>query len=379
MVEVSGDYFDVLRKGNNISILSADVSGHGVSAALVTVTIHHEFRRCVDQGMGLPEIMEALNNSIRPKLPDETYFTAQIVRVYNDQSFSLVNAGHNQLIQYNAEKQSFHQIDAPGLPLGIQRARREDYEEVFGKLNPGDLLVSYTDGITEQRDAEGEETGIERFLSWLESERRSCEERIDNYSAKDICDAVMDRWKAHVDGTARSDDTTLLVMMCNPSYYQALESYKKARHALAEKKIDRAMSYATTARELEPSLHDNLLLMAKLYYREGQYNESAQHLVDYIESSGERNAQTFFMLGNIYYKMSDFLEAKRQFKKSLSIDYSYSESSLMLARCYLRESQPPKAIKTLRQAIKSAPGNEQLKSALAALEGEGAAETKTDP
>ncbi len=238
MVEVSGDYFDVIRKGNSVSILAADVSGHGVSAALVTVTIHHEFRRCVEAGMGLPEIMEELGESIRPKLPSETYFTAQIMRIYADHTYSFVNAGHNHLIKYVHADKAFEQIDAPGIPLGIMQARREDYPETFGKLNPGDILVTYTDGITEQRNEAGEEAGLERLLYWLHEQNTKHQAQAPanwddevggSFHVNKLCNGVIDSWREFVGNVPRGDDVNLIMAMCNQHIRDAQAAFKEAR------------------------------------------------------------------------------------------------------------------------------------------------------
>ncbi len=371
MVEVSGDYFDIMRRGPSATVLLADVSGHGVSAALVTMTIHHEFRRCVEQGMGLPEIMEALGESIRPKLPEGTYFTAQIVRIYNDHTYSMVNAGHHRLIHYIAEHDQFAQVDSAGIPLGILPSRRADYPEAFGRLEPGDMLILYTDGLTEQRDHEGQETGYQRPVQWMGEARLDVAGSDNPANAQAVCDGLIQRWRGHVDGTPRGDDVTVLVAMCNPSYLQSSELYKRSRQSIAQENNSRAFTYATQAYQIEPSLLDNLLLLAKMYYREGDYNSASRYLIEYINSSGERSAQIFYMLGNVHYKAGEIAAAKSEFKRSLSVDYAYSDSSLMLARCYLKENQPLKALKTLRQACKIAPANEQLRQALANLEKRG--------
>ncbi|MCR9143408.1 MAG: SpoIIE family protein phosphatase [bacterium] len=375
MVEVSGDYFDVIRKGNSVSILAADVSGHGVSAALVTVTIHHEFRRCVDAGMGLPEIMEELGESIRPKLPAETYFTVQLIRIYADHSYSFVNGGHNHLIKYVKSSNTFEQIDAPGIPLGIMQARREDYPEVFGKLNPGDILVTYTDGMTEQRNEEGEEAGLERLLYWLHEQNAALSETGKNYQVGELCNAVVDRWKAFVGNVPRGDDVNIVMTMCNPNLPMAQESYREARKALKAGNNNRAFTHGSKAYSFEPSLHDNLLLLARLYYREQDYASTARYLEEYIETSGESGAQTLYMLGNVYYKSGEVTKAKREFKRALVIDHAFADASLMLARCYLKLKQTPKAVRILGQAIKSNPGNEQIKAALASVESQAGSES----
>ena len=367
MVEVSGDYFDVIRKGNHITLLVADVSGHGVSAALVTMTIHHEFRRCIAQGMGLPEIMEYLGESIRPKLPAETYFTAQIVRIYNDLSFSFVNAGHNRLLVFDGESASFMHMDAAGMPLGIVESRRQDYEERFGKLRPGDMLIMFTDGIPEQRDAKGQDTTLERFLYWIHTER----DKLVEYAGKDtqkLCDNVIEQWKRHVDGMPRSDDITVLMASCCPELDNAMNSFRQARKSTKEENRNRAITYALKAYEMEPSLHENLKLLSKLHYEDEDYTAAADYLARYIEVSGDANPQVYYTLGNIHFKSNQIANAKREFKRSLSLDYTFTRSSVMLARCYVRGGEIAKAMNTLKRSLKSTPGNEMLRESLATVE-----------
>jgi sigma-B regulation protein RsbU (phosphoserine phosphatase) len=67
---------------------------------LVTMAIHHHFRRCVQSGLGLSEIMEELGESLRGQLPESTYFTAFIVRIYSDYTYGYINAGHQKMLAH---------------------------------------------------------------------------------------------------------------------------------------------------------------------------------------------------------------------------------------------------------------------------------------
>ncbi len=368
MVEVSGDYFDVARKETSLSVLIADVSGHGVSAALVTVTIHHEFQRCVEWGMGLPETMEHLSEKIRPKLPVGTYFTAQIIRIYNDHSFSYVNAGHPRILHHHVGSGSFDFLDAKGMPLGIVEATRKDYEEKYGTLAPGDVLVLLTDGFTEQRDDHGQETGLEKMLDWFRSERVLVDEKKPGINfSREMLEALVSRWKKHVQGTSREDDLTMIMLQLNPEIETARDLHRRARIAVARNEAE-ARSMAEEAHAVEPSLSENLMLLARLSYRSSDLSASGNYLQNFTEVTGERSPQISQMLGNIAYQSGNSEEAKRQYKNALAADHAFSEASLMLARCYLKTGEQAKALKTLRIAVRSNPGNTKVKQALEALE-----------
>ncbi len=364
MVEVSGDYYDVMRSGNTITCIIADVSGHGVPAALVTMALHFQFRRCVEQGFGLTEMMEDLNESIRHRLPDGTYFTAQLVRIYADHTYSYVNAGHVRLMHYRRAEKDFVFHDTKGIPLGIAPVRRTDYEEKFSKLMPGDTLVMLTDGFHEQRNSAHEDVGYERVLGWLTEVISS-----PSAEAPEIASGFMDRFNQFVEGAPREDDLTLLVLNCSSHLESAQNVYHEARKFQREKNYSKAEQAALEAYRLDSSLHDNLLLLSKLYYDQNRHAEAARFLNEYVVSSGAHKPEYYHMLGNLYYRNGDLREAKRELKKALSLDHTFVRASLMLARCYLKEGAKPKAVKTLQQALKSTPGNEQLRQSLKNVEG----------
>ncbi|HNE22854.1 MAG TPA: SpoIIE family protein phosphatase [Leptospiraceae bacterium] len=364
MVEVSGDYFDVMRSGNSLTCIIADVSGHGVPAALVTMALHFQFRRCVEQGFGLTEMMEELNESIRHRLPDGTYFTTQLIRIYADHTYSYVNAGHVRLMHYKRAQKEFIFHDTKGIPLGIAPVRRTDYEEKFSRLEPGDALVMLTDGFYEQRTATHEETGLQTVINWFG-------EILGAANPPDAAETTvqfLDRFNKHVEGWPREDDLTLLVLDCSVHLENARKVYLEARKFLREKNLSKAEELALEAYRLDSSLHDNLLLLSRVYNEQSRPDEAARFLSEYVVSSGAHKPEYYHMLGTLYYRNGDIRAAKRELKKSLSLDHTFTRASLMLARCYLKEGARPKAIKTLQQALKSSPANEQVRQSLKNVE-----------
>jgi len=362
MVEVSGDYFDVILSGNRLTIIIADVSGHGVPAALVTMALHFQFRRCVEQGFGLTEMMEELNESMRHRMPDGTYFTAQLVRIYGDHTFSYVNGGHMKLMHYVQKKKDFELLDTIGFPLGIIPAKRTDYEEKFSKLEQGDLLLFMTDGFYEQRNASGEETGINQVLDSFRTILREISD------PGTVCSEFLTMWKEIVESTPRDDDLTLLVVECSRNLDEAMEHYNIARKRARAGMLQEAEQSALKAYRLDSSLHDNLLFLSRLYHDQSDYENAVQFLNEYVSSSGANRPEYYHALGSLHYKKKDYGAAKREFKKAISVDHTYSRSSLMLARCYLKEGSQPKALRTLQQAVKSSPYNETIKQSLKNVE-----------
>ena len=365
MVEVSGDYFNVVRRADHLTAIIADVSGHGVPAALVTMALHYHFKLCMERGLGLLETLEELSESVRPILPDGVYFTAQIVRVYADHSFSFVNAGHCPLVHYRYEQRNFDELDTSGLPIGFARFIRDNYEEKFGQLSPGDILMMLTDGFTEQRNLEGEEVGAERLYRWLDEQRDEVDELADGGGMlEEIFRGTLASWRNFVGDTPIGDDLTLLVIQCNPREREGYEFYRRAKMKNTAGEYTEALELARKAYACDASLAANLLLLSKLSYRQEQMQEAANYLTQYIEICGEKNAPTHYMLGMILFRMGNIAGAKKAFKKALAADHTFSKAHLALARCYLREKAPPKALKVLQSGVKMAPADNRLKQAM---------------
>ncbi|PJZ69337.1 serine/threonine protein phosphatase [Leptospira perolatii] len=368
MTEVSGDYFDVVRQGNSITVIIADVSGHGIPAALVTMSIHYQFRRCSALGMGLTEILAELGESIRPQLPDGTYFTAFILKAYSDYTYSYVNAAHQKMLHYHNAAGRIEELDTDGVPLGIFEVERSNFQEKQGKILPGDILFLSTDGIVEQKNEQRQELGNQRFIEWIRQEKSTIEEQRDKIYASDLIGSLIGRFKKFKGDTRTGDDLSLLAIQCNPELGKARSLLAMAKTAAKEKRDQLAYEKALEVFSMDESLKDTLVLLGKMYYRDRNFEKSVQFLEKYIRTSGEESAHIHYILGRAYYELANIQDAKKSLKRSLAMDHTYAKSSLRLARCYLKENETAKAVKVLQQGIKSAPTNEYLKISLKKLE-----------
>ncbi|MBI41207.1 MAG: serine/threonine protein phosphatase [Leptospiraceae bacterium] len=366
MVEVSGDYFNVIRQGNTMTAIIADVSGHGVPAALVTMALHHHFQQLATINISLPELVEELNRQIQPNLPDGTYFTAQIVRIYQDHSFSFVNAGHHKLLHFDYNTETYEGLDSTGIPLGIAKVSREEYIEKKGQLRPGDFLVLLTDGFAEQRNEAGEPAGVPRVASWLQEEKSRLMERERVAMADMLGPSFLVRFEEFTGQRPAEDDFAMLILQSSPFFATSEAIHEKARKASDS---EQSLKLALEAYNEEPSYLKNLLLLSKLTYVKKDLNESGRYLREYIHSSGEASAQIHCMLGNVMYQTGNFADAKTSYKRSLAVNPGFAEAAIMLSRVYVREERPARAQDVLRIAHQCSPGDEKIRTAMKKMDG----------
>jgi tetratricopeptide (TPR) repeat protein len=144
--------------------------------------------------------------------------------------------------------------------------------------------------------------------------------------------------------------------------------YRAAKNAARESNFQDAYKLALKAYSIEPSYKDNLLFLGKMHYNDHNYKESIHFIEEYIKTSGEDTALIHYLHGKALFNNDSISGSKLALKKSLSCDHTFAKSTLLLAKCYLREGAIPKAIKTLQRGIKSSPTNEQIKLSLQKLE-----------
>jgi PAS domain S-box-containing protein len=170
--ELAGDIFNVFRlDGRQLVIYLLDVSGHGVPAALLSVTLSRFLSPGGEWGGG-PSLLGSplrLVNQLNRQFPfgaDTQQFFTILYGVFDvtERTFRYVSAGHPPLAWVDAEGQS-QKLQAPGLPVGIEP--EPGYQEHMVRLAPGERLFLYTDGLLEARDPRGTQFGEERLLATL--------------------------------------------------------------------------------------------------------------------------------------------------------------------------------------------------------------------
>jgi hypothetical protein len=208
MSAVAGDFYDFLMlEGNQLGILVADVTGHGVPAALIASmlkvafavqTAHAQYPECVLNG---------LNQALCGKFQEHFVTAAYLYADLDAKIVRYAGAGHPPLLLGSRSNGETRSIEQNGFFLGM--FPEAVYSSIEILLRPGDRYVLYTDGLPESTNAKGEEFGLLRCKQFL-----GCHPRLSAAALADELLSEIARWSARSSGRLQEDDMTLIVIDC---------------------------------------------------------------------------------------------------------------------------------------------------------------------
>lgn len=206
--QVGGDYFDYFyRNENRLDMIIADVSGHSIGPALFMVETRSAIRTQAS-GLGSPaETLNILNNFLFEDLDKSDYFITLFYLQYDisNHQLSFANAGHPPPLLLSPLQTECRQLDAEGLILGIYK--NVVFEERSVTLSQGDLILLYTDGLTEAENAEGEFFGLKRVNDILVQHAQQ--------TPQAIIETLLEQLKQFCRSESFNDDITLMVFKRN--------------------------------------------------------------------------------------------------------------------------------------------------------------------
>jgi len=165
--QVGGDYYDIIELvDDRWLVVIADVSGKGYSAALLMSNIQAMVKTLANQNFPLQEMVKLINQSVYHNSVRGKFVTIAFMLLDpHKQSIQYVNCGHNPPLMVNAHSE-VTELDKAGPVLGVI----EDYpcEIIESEFAPGNILLGYTDGLSELRDSEGQQLGISNIKKILQ-------------------------------------------------------------------------------------------------------------------------------------------------------------------------------------------------------------------
>jgi phosphoserine phosphatase RsbU/P len=201
--EIGGDYYDFIqREDGKLVVALGDVSGKGTAAALLMSSLHAAVHAQADIHDSLVKTISAVNRYLVESIPPNRFVTLFYAELDpKTGGLSFLNAGHNPpLIVHSGG--TMEQLAAGGLPLGIMSDA--DFREGRTKLYPGDVLVIYSDGVSEAFNPSGEEFGPTRLYEVVA--------RNLDASAGGIRDRIESALTKFCQGTPAADDITLVIV-----------------------------------------------------------------------------------------------------------------------------------------------------------------------
>ncbi len=201
--EVGGDYYDFIQRSPELlGFAIGDVSGKGMGAALLMATVRASFRAHVQAWNGFQTLICALNETILQSANSNNFISFVYAEIEGRTGhMTYINAGHNPplLVRTTGE---IERLEPDGLILGVFPGAR--YRQSEATLEPGDLLVAFSDGVTETVNEDGEEFGEDRLVGLLRENLRS--------PAVDLEKLVTDSIRVFAGKQPQHDDVTLIVI-----------------------------------------------------------------------------------------------------------------------------------------------------------------------
>ncbi len=201
-LEVAGDYYDVLALPEDQTLMAVgDVSGKGAGAAMIMANLQASIRSMAKVGVPLREMIAGINDIIHGNTPVEQFITF-FAAVYDPTAKSLtyVNAGHNPPRLIRADG-SHRELGVGGPILGVVPGT--PFEEETVALSEGDLLLAFTDGVSEAMNEDEEEFGEERIVDVVRPLRGGPPEQALDRVEREVTDFLA--------GQPLGDDFTLLI------------------------------------------------------------------------------------------------------------------------------------------------------------------------
>jgi len=209
---VSGDFYDFYTQNGELSgVLIGDVSGHGIASGLITVLARNVFFRRASERSGdaLGLVLSEINRELVRELSSvDNYLTCAFLRIKGAR-VEYVNAAHTDALFRKGSSGEVIALapkggqDFKAPPLG-REGMDISVKALAFSLSPGDVILLYTDCLSEGRDKKGREYGEERLLEALK--------RADTESADSILASIMIDYRNFTSGTKRGDDLTAIVL-----------------------------------------------------------------------------------------------------------------------------------------------------------------------
>ena len=205
--EVGGDYFDYIQLPlHHLGVGIADVSGHGISAALVMTAFRALLRTHARSQSQPTNIAQAVNRELPDFTGSQHFVTAlYVVLSPTDGRLEYVNCGHPAAVVLRTDGR-VDSLDRRGPALGV--FTETDYPTAVTWLNPGDLAVLYTDGVVEVEDQQGVRFGVERLVDALQQNR--------HLPADEIAEWIVQATKTFSGSSGYRDDFTLVLLKRKP-------------------------------------------------------------------------------------------------------------------------------------------------------------------
>ncbi len=203
---VGGDYFDIIEKNGKTYIIVGDISGKGMAAALYMIRVQAIIYFLLDNYTDIKDIIINLKKYFSSKLRKEYFLTIIIASIDKNGDISIVRAGHPPALYYDSSSNEFIEVNPSGIAIGINdKGLFEKTIENFQiKVKPNDILILYSDGLTESMN-------VFKNLYGLENLKRVIKNNSEK-NAEEIKSAILNSVNLFCGNAIKNDDMTFVVI-----------------------------------------------------------------------------------------------------------------------------------------------------------------------
>ena len=223
--EVGGDYYDFLTVDERtVGVVVADVSGKGVPGSLVMTMIRTALRMEARGNRSASDVMAKMNSFVTEDMKKGMFVTMfYVVLDSTNRAVTYASAGHNPMILYRGESDATYFLKPKGIPVGIDVPDGELFRKTISveklTLRQDDMLVIYTDGITEAMNAEREQFGEARLLAAIK--------KYGHGTAQEFADALNQEIHEFTGAEPQNDDITLVAIKEKVPVEERLEENRR--------------------------------------------------------------------------------------------------------------------------------------------------------
>lgn len=230
--EVGGDYYDFLTVDERtVGVVVADVSGKGVPGSLVMTMIRTALRMEARGNRSASDVMAKMNSFVTEDMKKGMFVTMFYVVLDSvNRVVTYASAGHNPMILYRGESDATYFLKPKGIPVGINVPDEELFRKTISveklTLRQDDMLVIYTDGITEAMNPEREQFGEARLLTAIKKHGHG--------TAQEFVDALNREIREFTGDAPQNDDITLVAIKEQVPVEERLEANRRELFRLIE-------------------------------------------------------------------------------------------------------------------------------------------------
>ncbi|MBU1099811.1 MAG: PP2C family protein-serine/threonine phosphatase [Bacteroidetes bacterium] len=207
-IEAGGDYYDFVKLDRNrIGIAIGDVSGKGVGAAIYMTLTKGILQAHAEENVS-PAVVLSKVNKLLYKTIEKNSFVSMYYSILDMENHSInyARAGHNPAIFCSCDGGAPYFLSSKGIALGLEEGEKfnQTLREAEKKLEPGDMIIFYTDGFTEAMNENLQQFGEQRLLDLIESNKRK--------TANELVDTIVKNVNKFIDVFPQHDDMTIVVV-----------------------------------------------------------------------------------------------------------------------------------------------------------------------